>query len=310
MLALAVPSGVVAIREADGGAPHHVGPSAPRRRRRLQLASLGAMVLSGPAGAQINRGLLDGFRRSDGDGDGELSEEEYLRKVAPEGAKEWYKSIFSQADIDDNGRLSLNEYTFAKYLSDQGRLQDEMDTLGSALPQSFVDEIDRMFQALRSTPPMYGVRKQEILAAARLLLTRADAVNKESLFVVSYLFDMADVVRDGKLNLNELDFLHFILREFLVRQVVTAPGPDGNISDRGREILWDSVFTEMDQNRDGYLEEHEVLHGVSALVPSQSIDRAFYEQQVARHFRRMDLDQNGKLSKGEAVALFDLLNEG
>jgi hypothetical protein len=51
----------------------------------------------------LGKRLRDGFRRADRNGDGELT-------LAEAGALPWLAKHFSQADLDSNGRVTLDEF--------------------------------------------------------------------------------------------------------------------------------------------------------------------------------------------------------
>jgi len=279
------------------------------RRHATKLAALWLAMFSLAAGATPTTKEI--FDVMDSDGDGAVSWEEYSTVYVATGVANPAKfdSIFIQADVNDDGVLTLQELDFASHLASYDQKETWMVRQDAALPKDFRAGIDCAFAELRKTARGGLTYLPKVLTIVRPLLQQAGIdFEDEALAAVSDLFHMADIVRDGALNMNELDYFQFMLRDFLVgiavgMQLATQTSEYKKSQQRWLEVL----FREFDQDRDGKLSLRELTQFFDMF--GGQVKRLGYNREIAvrESFEESDINGDGVLDWEEAESLMDVL---
>jgi len=302
--------------------------AASRSRRRL-LTGVVLLGNSWHARAKVSPKIEEMFRSIDVDGDGLLSETEYNSMLAiDDRIKEVIAPhIFVQADIDDDRHLSLTEFLFARYISDEPLLDRQMNDVADYLPPNYRDSIDSKFAHLRAAPSAGALRFDELWSMLKVYITSKENM-ESSRTAVEEIFRVADVTGDGRLNLNELDFCQFMVREammehalqtYATKRVVVAQGNElgqqantQQLEQEEPQEPWDddlgkALFANFDKNGDGMLSESELVAGMQTHFADTDKERQVYAQYVHTRFAEVDTNFDGSLDEKETVELMSRL---
>lgn len=255
------------------------------------------------------------FADTDLDKDGVLSEVEFLDLASGQGlVKELaYRSIFSQVDIDGDYTLSVLEFEFSRYLLHEAYLDRRHAEMEEKLPKGFRDEIDGVFADLRARYSG-GFSFPEVMRRITSLLSGMgfDLDERDSGESFHDMFGRADVIPDGLLNLNELDYFHFLIRDALILAVVEQKILPKRRDPVDAGALGYDFVRLFDGNGDGGLDVSELLHG---------LERSFFEGGPGLHvaeanrlrasakdqFAKADGNSDGLLDYAEVTVLLHLL---
>mmetsp|Transcript_37961 Transcript_37961/g.109194 ORF Transcript_37961/g.109194 Transcript_37961/m.109194 type:complete len:310 (-) Transcript_37961:150-1079(-) len=191
-------------------------------RSRAALAFLSSLAIPAQAGdvdlEQVDTVTREMFQQFDTDTSGTVSHREFMERLPEPDVMmptSW-SGIFLQADIDDDDLLSLPEFEFAGYLVNHGAVEQRFEHF------ALRDTFDGMFEYLRTS--FEGRVSFDDLAMGFITVFEFwddGAVGLDALLgidtygTLQTLFGRADIIQDGTLNLNELDFFKFLLLDTL-----------------------------------------------------------------------------------------------
>jgi len=192
----------------------------PMASRAARSGLLAAMLLhpAAPTGLQVDAATKEFFEAVDVDGNGLVSKKEYRDYLEPKHTVDQAltDSIFAQADIDDDGNLQLREFEFSRYIDFHTVHDKELADLGDALPPGLLEAIEAAIASCRDNEQGGHVHIQDIASVMAPAFDLAGfRTAGEARYILALLFDQADVIRDSVLNLNELDYFHYLARDIL-----------------------------------------------------------------------------------------------
>lgn len=262
----------------------------------------GALAWASAAGAQMmdprkanELMLVELFRDMDANSDGRVCKQEHMdyaldrldemgaeEKMVRKSSLQFSSTLYDVADIDEDGFLNPYEVEYAEYLTRQA---SHCSTTKGCKDHFGVDKAEATFTSF-DTDGSGAVNRQEFDAGVSILLERLgmdrDMVDPTGL--ASWTRDMftkADVVGDGELEMRELQYACFVLKELTLWDIavatfqimdtnhdlrVTREEVDAAIADFRRRIghhprsvpeLIGEYFDEFDENGDKYIEVSE-----------------------------------------------------
>mmetsp|Transcript_129310 Transcript_129310/g.374452 ORF Transcript_129310/g.374452 Transcript_129310/m.374452 type:complete len:313 (-) Transcript_129310:92-1030(-) len=276
-----------------GGERHQKSIGSVPTRWRSPVAAFALAAVATVTGEDRHIAVADRFATRDLDKDGFLSESEYMRAVdgTPDASR---LSSFLQADINDDQMLSMPEFMFALYISGEIGPGDEPEAVISEARR----KIDSIFERLREQAFRGQLTFEHVDRGFRSFFPPEFPVSRS----IKGLFRVADVIRDGILNLNELDLLHYMTRDTLG----TSVGKALQRKQHQQEVayLWRTLGLEVfDRDGDGRLSEAEAVHGLIRRYADTDREAAIYRKAVMRSFSLADVDGDGLLDREEAVEL-------
>mmetsp|Transcript_1294 Transcript_1294/g.3593 ORF Transcript_1294/g.3593 Transcript_1294/m.3593 type:complete len:342 (+) Transcript_1294:58-1083(+) len=303
-------------RSAAVRGPAKAGRGTAVSRRARLASSIATLLLAGPVRPQQGQDavLKQMFDLLDTDRSGLMSRDEYMAAAADMSGMQQirYLAVFSQADIDDDDSFSMFEFDFASRLAQEGEVDELHASVDQFLPLNFRLNIDRSFDKLREN--FDGrITLGQVMQSLRtlLLIEEGEEVNSDFKRSVIDMYDRANIINDGALNLNELDYLHFIVRDDLVSAALEDP-----VVPRPKEELVHTVvrdyFAFFDENGDGLLEKGELVQGlVDALasVVDPATHHGVYVELASALFDEANADGDGGLNKEEMSVLIDLITK-
>mmetsp|Transcript_44329 Transcript_44329/g.128173 ORF Transcript_44329/g.128173 Transcript_44329/m.128173 type:complete len:316 (-) Transcript_44329:438-1385(-) len=259
----------------------------------------------------VNPNNSKDFDNMDANHDGLVSYTEYIRSSpgSTEQDRARLAMLFSQADVDDDGCLSLPEYDFLKYIEVYAETTFEARTAAfvDALPSGFDEQVGRAVSQLRETVVGGKARLEDVAEAFAPLMPVVGLGPLEAGTVVLNLFGQADIIRDGALNLNELDYFHFVARDILAGVALHRLEPVRVHVDADMLPLVEHMFPACDRNKNGQLDLDELADHLAAhLHPGD--DRELFRKVVAKAFAKTDIDRDGGLSREELPAFIKLIS--
>jgi len=244
--------------------------------------------------------LTSEFRAADTDGNGFLSEEEYLKR---KGAKNVLQRDFKLFDFNDDGKLSKSEFSVTPGIvhpSLRGPIPDPVEGLRMAA----IEALDESFGGWSKTPEM-GVHPQNFVIQYIRSISTDNRVRYDS-----SLIPLADENRNNQVTWPEA--VRFIEIELGVRT------PSGMLlrETSGRVFAYPS-FQYHDANKDGSVSRQEYLDKVKSADAAERFDAGDVDkngvmtlEETARprwigwddpvlEFRSMDTDFDGLVSREE-----------
>jgi len=201
---------------APGAASHDSGGG--RRAAILSAAWLGSAGLVGAESTYVAM-----FRVMDLDGDGVISTDEFvswfqdiLDDVSEEELQR-HREVFSKADMDSDGSLSLRELMFSSYLAKAGSV-DARRWCNELEREDDCKHVEVALEFFRSHLDQGASLDQikELLSGYDELGDHADANYHSYSSLLKDLFRLADADHDGSLSTLELEFFSFLLRDGMV----------------------------------------------------------------------------------------------
>jgi len=253
--------------------------------------------------------IYDEFRGLDVDGDESLTELEFLAGLPGDDAASAIKhsTRFLQADIDDDGKLGLVEYQFASYIKDEVYLVEFYEQVQDKLPDGFLGNINQVYWDLRATSP--GKVEFDTIIEFYHRFLDFDSSSPEAIGTLRGVFDFTDVIRDGTLNLHELELFHFIVRDSLVDAALNL-GLAVTEEQQSKEVPPSrviEVFHGFDQDGDGLLDEREAAMGLRGWL-GDGLSEEDCADFVRGLFQAYDTDRDKRLCGEELLGLAELLN--
>lgn len=290
-----------------GWAKRLAGELATSYRRPGYEATKVALLLSlaKSFAAIVNPRNEKDFNVLDIDQDGLVSYIEYSRD-APDSAH--HSFLFSQADVDDNGYLNLAEYDFLKYIEVYEKITFEARAarIAERLPLGFAQELGRAISHLRETVVDGKTRLKDVAVVLAPLMLTTGLGPGEVVAVMHNLFEQADIITDGVLNLNELDYFHFKARDVLAWISMQRLNWSGAYVDADVLPIAAIIFPECDRNKDARLDVDELAdHFAAYLHPGD--DRKLFRRVLSTALETADLDRDGALSREEMPAFLMLI---
>jgi len=261
------------------------------------------LAVAGRAGASMDALSSVPFDSLDTDGDGFVSLREFTASVRH--SAEWQvvaaSSIFAQADVDDDGRLGVSELEFAEFLATADEQRAWLSIMEAKLPAGLAADMAELFGELRRSAVTGRTPLGRLSDATSPVLGQV-GYGSDASDIVAQLFYRSDITKDGALNLNELDYFHLLFCE-----AVLAAAHDSSSDGASPHIaaLIDSVFQDLDLNRDGKLDEDEAAHILAYYFADA--DGGLDRSSAHEHFAAADADGDRLLDKEEAGELVERL---
>jgi len=280
----------------------------PSRRWQMPLTAAALLVATAPAHASDNDSERV-FAAHDRDHDGFLTEREFL-SIAPLATlpkQHELRSIFIQADVDDDKVLSPSEFHFAGYLITDQAAEEKLREIEGRLPHNFRDEFAYAFNSAReaSVHGHVGFEGVKVLAGYLLGVSKGEfSDGSEHHQKLRRMFDQADITEDGYLNLNELDYFHYILRDVVLEATLRA-----HAQERSEDMLvvWNRFAVDLDIDFDFTVSEAELTRGLQQLGAATPAAQAAVRRRVGELFVRADADGDGALGGAEWAKMYTLL---
>mmetsp|Transcript_87302 Transcript_87302/g.252112 ORF Transcript_87302/g.252112 Transcript_87302/m.252112 type:complete len:317 (+) Transcript_87302:1-951(+) len=304
-LLLFLPPGGGANRMVVGPPPGRelVRRSAPRSG----IAALLFIGMVGPAGAQMDPTTKEHFEVIDTDCNGRISRSEYYAATQgfmPLETVPNFDMVFAQADVDDDSYLDGAEYEFSRYLvgSDTMNYEEHVGDVLNQLPPGLKENLDNRLWELGKK----GRKVSLEMAVKELLPTFREIGMGESQteHVVSKLFNHANIIPDEGLNLNELDYFHFIARDVILGLALHSI--DDLLSEEGERSLVVDLIKMWDRDKDNRLNAGELLDGLMSYT-FQTESRADMSKAVDLAFGMSDIDADGSLDSSEMITFLDAM---
>eukprot|EP00930_Biecheleria_cincta_P084963 TRINITY_DN74385_c0_g1_i1.p1 TRINITY_DN74385_c0_g1~~TRINITY_DN74385_c0_g1_i1.p1 ORF type:complete len:303 (+),score=48.55 TRINITY_DN74385_c0_g1_i1:34-909(+) len=164
------------------------------------LDSLTTAITDGVSDNMRHQVLRVAFRSADENGNGTLSKAEiarYIRRVVPVLSSRNVDEIMSHADINDDGRVSYEE--FVNWLGENASLK-----IRNALQKSIVDESD----IIRATFRSYDHNGDGLIKAGELKCVVTELCPEMSTQQMKVMFELMDSNQDDMVDYDEfVDFL-------------------------------------------------------------------------------------------------------
>jgi len=248
----------------------------------------------------------DTFASIDTDSDGVLTRMEYLASAGQRAdLREDFKfsAYFSQADIDDDNVLSMAEYQFARYLSEQAAYEVTLKSVADRLPPLLQEGLELLFKKVKRGSD--GKVQFASLEEGLLELFGQREFDEQSAGMLKGLFEFADVIQDGVLNFNELDLFYFAVRESVVDSILarTMEAPDEDISRQHQHelqrVLREMLTARGEEGADFRLDEKEMVRRLQQHIPADAVEIAIYAKHLRGFFAGADQDRDGSLDPEE-----------
>jgi len=266
---------------------------------------LASLAFAGAGGEEIQSALKSKLEKYDLNNDAALSLEEFTQ-IFPPDQESIALSVFHQADVNDDDQLNLKEVTFAHYIANEHSINQRLNRLAAAMPIGFREGIDGAFQRVRMNADGGAVLPQVILQELSNLPTIDSVVfNKDVVPALAPVLELADIIEDGVLNLNELDFLQFMTRELLADSAFRAEKGSQAMAAKLQlaDDMWEKFYQKMDANGDGCLDRREVVNGFWAHASVAGSPSLLFKSRVHDLFATADRSNDEVLDRLEVFEL-------
>lgn len=131
--------------------------------------------------------------------------------------------------------------------------------MADKLPPGFPHRIDKYFSDVRARSKGKAYLHEILRDISKAVGMGQGELDSSSRKLLRRFFVWADVTKDGRLNLNELDLFHYMVRESMTEALLRdsiEEGPSvGALVNEKSMLKVDAFFKEFDKNGNGKLEE-------------------------------------------------------